>query len=521
QELRNEAQATAGSEVPSKEVISAALQSFQTRFDKKHAGFLPAPKFPSPPSLDFLLRKARIDGDKKAQEMVFQTLTAMALGGIRDHLAGGFHRYSTDEEWLVPHFEKMLYDQAQLVSLYSQAYSLNEDPLFREAAESTLSYLDRDMRSPQGAYYSAEDADSEIPGGGGKHAEGAFYVWSYQELKGALSDEELAECLKLFQVSEAGNASGDVAGELDGKNVLKRSSAEPVNETLRAKLLEIRKKRPRPHRDEKILTEWNALAAAALADAGRYLSEPARVEQSAEVLEFIEKNLTRDGSLKRSFFDGKAEVDAFCSDYVALVHAYLSLYQAGGETKHLLKAVHWQEQTDKIFWDETAGGYFDTRPSTELPVRRKSFFDGAEMSANTRAALNLTSLYELTGDQKYQQKLETELSLFTPTLETAPSASPGALSALLTWYSTHESVIVVSRDPEWWRAVSRSYVPQRVQIRLTDEADRENLIKVIPFLPSWSAESRAYRCRDFACGLPETSLNAVKAWNTEVDPAQP
>ena len=521
EELKKEAKSVSDAQVPAREVLGQALESFRTRYDSEHGGFLPAPKFPSPPDLDFLLRTAKIDGDEQARQMVFHTLEAMALGGLRDQLAGGFHRYSTDEKWLVPHFEKMLYDQAQLVSLYSQAYALNENPLFREAAESTLAYLNTAMRSPDGAFYSAEDADSEVPGKPGEHSEGAYYVWSYQELKEVLNEDELTQCLELFGVTEAGNASGDVAGELAGKNVLRKTSPDIQAEALVAKLLALREKRPRPKRDDKILTEWNALAAAALADAGRYLGNPDYIQESAEVLGFIESKLVSDGALKRSYFDQKVEIDAFCSDYVTLVHAYLALYQAAGDPDHLLRAVHWQKETDRVFWDEAGGGYFDTRPDTELPMRRKTLYDGAEMSANGRAALNLIQLYELTGDEKYGQRLERQLKLFTPILEKTPAASPGALSALLCWYSSHESVVVVSGEPQWWEALTGSYAPQRVLLRVASADDRAKLAELVPFLPPWSKVSQAYRCRDFTCGLPVGSLDAVKKWSTEVVPAQP
>jgi uncharacterized protein YyaL (SSP411 family) len=521
EELKKEAQSVSDSEIPAKEVLKPALESFRTRYDKEHRGFLPAPKFPSPPDLDFLLRTAELEGDEQARQMVFHTLEAMALGGLRDQLAGGFHRYSTDEEWLVPHFEKMLYDQAQLVSLYSQAYAVNRNPLFREAAESTLSYLDTSMRSPEGAFYSAEDADSEVPGNPDEHAEGAYYVWSYQELKEALSEDELAKCLQLFGVTEAGNASGDVAGELAGKNVLRRTTSDVDTEALVGKLLALREQRPRPGRDDKILTEWNALAAAALADAGRYLGNPNYIEESAEVLGFIESKLVVEGALKRSYFDEKVEIEAFCSDYVTLVHAYLTLYQAAGNPDHLLRAVHWQRETDQIFWDEAGGGYFDTRSDTELPIRRKTLYDGAEMSANGRAALNLTQLYELTGDDRYGQRLEKQLKLFAPILKKTPAASPGALCALLSWYSSHESVVVVSGEPQWWEPLAGSYAPQRVLLRVASAEERAKLAVLVPFLPPWSEVSQAYLCRDFTCGLPERSLEAVKKWSTEVVPAQP
>jgi uncharacterized protein len=509
--------AAANSEFPPESVIAPAIQSMERRYDPQHGGFLPAPKFPSPPKLDFLLRQARLHDDTQAKEMVMTTLRAMALGGIRDHLAGGFHRYSTDEEWLVPHFEKMLYDQAQLLSLYSESYAWTKDPLFRQTGESILDYLNQDMKSPEGAYYSAEDADSALPSNPKEHAEGAFYVWSYAELENTLAPEELQLSIDSFGVTEAGNASGDASGELDGMNVLERSS-EQLDESekaLLAKLYKQREKRPRPKRDDKILTEWNAMVAAGLADAGRYLESPKSLQDARSVLDFIEKRLVVEGDLKRSYFEGRAEIDAFAVDHYALVHAYLTLYQASGEPGDLLRAVHWQEQADRLFWDETGSGYFDTRKNTELPIRRKSLYDGAVMSANTRAALNLSTLYQITGDKKYAAKLEALLKVFTSLLQSSPTACPGALSALLSWYGPHESIIIVSQEASWWTAVSAAYSPGIVSIRLGSEQQAKELSELIPFLPPWSEKDQAYRCQDFACGLPVETLVQVQAWLTK------
>jgi uncharacterized protein YyaL (SSP411 family) len=516
-ELAAEAQTSTDAEFPPVTVAVNASLAMGRRFDPVHGGFLPAPKFPSPPKLDFLLRQAALDDDAQSKEMVLKTLRAMSLGGIRDHLEGGFHRYSTDSEWLVPHFEKMLYDQAQLLSLYAQSYAWTEDPLFRETAESILTYLEQSMRSPEGAYYSAEDADSALPWNPEEHAEGAFYVWGYSELEKALTPEELQICVDSFGVTKEGNATGDASGELDQMNVLARSKdqiGEP-EKALVAKLTTLRDKRPRPKRDDKILTEWNALAAAGLADAGRYLKKPECLKDARTVLDFVEKSLVVEGELKRSYFEGRAEIDAFSADYFALVHAYLALYQATGEPADLLRATHWQERADRHFWDEADGGYFDTRQNTELPVRQKSLYDGATMGANTRAALNLSTLYQITGDQIYSDKLQSLLKVFAPKLESSPTASPGAMSALLSWYGSHESIIIVSQEASWWSAVSAEFAPGRVSMRVESEQQRVQLAKLIPFVPPWSAKSEAYRCQDFTCGLPVQSLAEVEAWLTK------
>lgn len=520
QELEAEFEPRSG--VPPKAVLQTAVQSLDRRYDSERGGFLPAPKFPSPPVLEFLLRQAALNRDDRCKEMVLKTLRGMALGGIRDHLEGGFHRYSTDAKWLVPHFEKMLYDQGQLLSLYSQAYAWSKDELFREAALSIMSYLDDSMRTPEGAYFSAEDADSALSANPEKHAEGAYYVWSYQELKKALSPQQLELCTELFGVSPEGNATGDPAGELAGLNVLARSTEQlsEAGQALVVKLQTLRKNRPRPARDEKILTEWNALVAAGLADAGRYLELPERVSQSRQVLKFIEDKLVVDGRLKRSYFEERAEIDAFAIDYLTLVHAYLALYQAEGNPSDLTRAMFWQKQAEQRFGD-SAGGYFDTAEDTELPVRRKSFHDGAKMSANSRAALNLSVLYELTGRADYQKTEEALLKTLAPRVEENPTASAGALSALLTWYSEHEAIIVVSAEESWWNAVSNPYRPGTVCLRIASAEQREELAADIPYLPEWTETSRAYRCRDFACGLPVDSLAAVKAWNTKDVPPKP
>lgn len=509
--LAESSQAQGGSELPGKELLPKALNAWTSRFDESFGGFLPAPKFPSPPDLDFLLRYAVEKKDAKAKKMALKTLEQIALGGIHDHLEGGFHRYSTDKKWLVPHFEKMLYDQAQLMACYAQAYAITKNPLFEQAVSSIDQYLELRMVAPSGGYYSAEDADSTVPDHPSEHAEGAFYVWSIAQLESDLSSEELEMCKNLLGVKVDGNAK-DPQGELKGKNVLhlqKPLEGEKIANLL-VKLRDLRSSRPRPHRDEKILTEWNAMIARGYAEAGRYLNKPDFLKKAQDTLAFLEKSMLSENRLQRSLLEGKAEIDAFAIDHTQMVAAYLSLFEATGNPHNLERAIYWQDKLQEKFWDTNSSGYFDTQAQKELPYRRKSFFDGATMSANTCSAINLEKLYSLTGKEQYGKTLEELLKLTEAQMKETPTAMPGTLSALLGWYGSHESVILVSSDENWKSVLRDTYKPSRTLILVNSEEDDKKLKTVIPFLPPWSSHNRAYRCRDFACDRPIESLKKLK-----------
>lgn len=512
QQLAERSQQAGSDEVPSKELLAKGVGIWTKTFDEKYGGFSKAPKFPSPPDLDFLLRYARSEKDASVEKIIFKTLREIALGGIRDHLEGGFHRYSTDQKWLVPHFEKMLYDQAGLTRLYSQAYAWKKEPLFKDAVESTFRYLENRMRSPGGAFYSAEDADSTIPGTEHEHAEGAFYVWEFEELKNALTAEEFALCVDIFGLTEGGNAEGDASGELDGKNVLhlKKRQAEPAFQALVKKLMTLRDQRERPLRDDKILTEWNGMLAAAYADASRYLEEPSYLETARSILKFLEKEMVVDGNLQRSYLGGSAEVDAFAVDHAQMVNAYLAVFEAGGSPQALERALFWQDVLDQEFWDEKASGYFDTRKSSGLIYRKKSAFDGAAHSTNSLSALNLGKLYQITGDDAHRLRLEALLKNVGGSLQRSPTGLSGSLSALYHWYGSHESIIVVSDNEAWWRAAAKEYQPERTLVRVASEEQQAVLKDSIPFLPAWTGQSASYVCKDFACGLPLGDLGAFQ-----------
>lgn len=505
-ELAQENELQKSDKVPGRAILQTAIGRLSEQYDDKHGGFGSSPKFPSPPTLDFLLRYAKTENDPKVEEMVMRTLRAIAEGGIRDHLEGGFHRYSTDRMWLVPHFEKMLYDQSQLVSLYSKAYAWKKDPLYREAAVSTLKYLEKRMKSPLGGFYSAEDADSVVPGSQDEHAEGAFYVWRTDELRSILTAEELQTAEQYFGVTEEGNARGDVSGELTGENVLFLAQGELPKELV-PKLLEARNKRPRPARDEKILTEWNALLAVAYFDAFRYLGEPEYLSTGRGILQFIEEKMVVEGELRRSFLEGSAQVPAFAVDHAQLVGAYLTLFECTGEVKALERARHWQRVMDELFWEQ---GYFDTRAESELLYRRKSLFDGATLTAGSQATLNLLLFYELTGEEEYLDRYESLMKSVGSAVETSPTALSGVLASLLQWYGSHRSAILISGTEEWKNLLLRDYRPSLALLLVGTKEERNGLEEWVPFLPDWSSEPTLYLCQDFVCELPIRDLKEAK-----------
>ncbi len=510
-EIRQALAATAVSEsgaIPEKASLDQVVGRWKVSFDEKRGGFGEAPKFPQPATLELMLRYGRRHPDSGVEKMVFETLKAMALGGIRDHLEGGFHRYSTDAEWLVPHFEKMLYDQALLVQLYSDAYAWTGEPLYAEAVTTTLDYLLARMTHPEGGFYSAEDADSTIPGSE-DHAEGAFYVWTLEEVNSVLG-EEAGLAVESFGLTAKGNASGDASGELEGKNVLRLTAVDEKLGPLVEKLRTARSKRPRPARDDKILTAWNAMAVTALARASRQLERPDYLEAARRCMTFLESSLKTDQGWKRSFLEGSAEVEAFATDYAELVGAYLELYRSSGEPEFLQKAVDLQKQQDELFGDTEGGGYWDTRASSELLYRDKEKHDGSTWSANSRSAANLLSLYRLTGEVAYREQLESLFKGFASDLKAHPMSMPGLHSVLVGYHGGYESVILVGDQPDWWKLSSQGYHPERHVVWLRDPGRREQLTPLMEHIWELPKKTAAYICKDFVCGRPITDLEGLR-----------
>jgi uncharacterized protein len=537
--------------VPAAAVLERATEEFAVAFDRRRGGFGNAPKFPRPSELLFLLREHARSGASEPRDMVLVTLRAMALGGMRDHLGGGFHRYSVDADWRVPHFEKMLYDQAQLVLAYVEAAQLTGDSFFADVAIDTLDYVRADLRDAAGGFFSAEDADSVPPeqasdshpsttlGAGPKKMEGAFYIWREGEIRdvlGADADVFIAR----YGVRPDGNAPFDPQAEFTHKNLLYTArSLEDVasstglavtdveaslrrsREALRAR----RSTRPRPHLDDKVLTAWNGLMIAAFARAARVLDGGARfLDDARRAAEFVRVKLW-DGStgvLLRRYRKGEAGVEGYAEDYAYLVHGLLELFQADGDPQWLEWALALQARQDALFWDPIEGGWFSTtgRDASVL-LRLKEDYDGAEPAASSIGVLNLLTFAHLSPELKAQSletnaqgqepssQVELTLGSFAARATQSGRTVPMMLAALSTYHSGLPQVVIVG-DPasDETKAlvdvVRRRYLPTAITVPV-NPARRDGLDRLLPWVTAMKerdGRATAYVCRDFACEAP-------------------
>jgi uncharacterized protein len=523
--------APAESEIAEADALDAAVGQFQHAFDEKHGGFGGAPKFPRPSELLFLLREhARGGKNQSALSMVRSTLRAMALGGMRDHIGGGFHRYSVDAEWRVPHFEKMLYDQAQLVLAYLETAQATGESFYATVAEDTLHYVMRDMMRDEGGFYSAEDADS-VPR---EHAadpkarktEGAFYVFSDAEITGILGDDA-GVAREYFGIRPDGNAPSDPHGEFTGKNLLYiaqpaaaaapgagagKDSVVAAVERIRLKLFDARQDRPRPHLDDKILTAWNGLMIAAFARAARVLPASAdapRYRKAAErAASFIREELWNDSSrtLLRRYRDGEAAIEGYAEDYAYLVWGLLELFQATGSPQWLEWAIDLQKRQDELFWDADQGAWFSTTgQDPTVLLRLKEDYDGAEPAASSVAALNALTLAHLTGDGNYRHKAERTLARYGTRVGAAARVVPMMLCALSTWHAPAMQVVVVGgKAAPLETEIASHYLPFAVHIPIDPDRNQEALRNLLPFVDGMKPHGggAVYVCRDFTCHQP-------------------
>ncbi|MHC4704461.1 MAG: thioredoxin domain-containing protein, partial [Planctomycetota bacterium] len=442
------------SEQPAQETLSIDILRnahlyFEQTFDSTYGGFGGAPKFPQASNLSMLLAYWHRTGDAKALAMVDKTLDAMAKGGIYDHLGGGFHRYSTDARWLVPHFEKMLYDQALLSTVYIQAYQATRNEDYARTAREVFDYVLRDMTAPEGGFYSAEDADSE-----GK--EGLFYVWTLEEIESILGPEHAKVFVQYYGVTERGNFEDNksifnVTESLE--DVAKRlkkdpAEAEGIIQQSRSKLLEHRSKRIRPHRDDKVIAGWNGLMISAMARGGAALQEPRYVTAAEKAGEFVLSKLRRDGRLMRYYRDGKVAGPGFLDDYAFVITGLLDLYEATFDARWLAEARKLTEQIIERFGDEEAGGFFLAAKDAEaLIVRSKPGYDGAVPSGNSVAAFALLKLGRLTMERRFTYRGERVLKAFSAQITRSPTSLTAMLAALdFSIGPTQE--IVIAGDPE-------------------------------------------------------------------------
>ncbi len=490
-------------------VLESGFFAFRRSFDTKHGGFGTAPKFPRISVHNFLLRYYHRTRSKEALEMVYATLNAMAHGGIHDHLGGGFHRYSVDERWFVPHFEKMLYDQAQLAVSYLEGCQLSNDAYYAAVARGILDYVLRDLTHPEGGFYSAEDADSAAdPAKPEEKREGAFYLWTKAEIDAVLGEGAEAFC-RHYHVQERGNVFNDPHGEFAGRNILfETETPGPELEAARAKLFEARKKRPRPHRDDKILTAWNGLMISAFAKAAQVLEEPQYFEAARRAAGFVLGRMydRAAGTLLRRFRDGEAAVSGFLDDYACFVQGLLDLYETDFDIARLVEAVRLTDRQLELFEDSERGGFFSTPAGDpSIVLRIKDDYDGAEPSGNSIATMNLLRLAAITGREDYRSAAERTLHALGGRAAMAPEAVPQLLAALEYWHSRPKQVVLVGEREaarEFVRAVHSRFLPNTVVILLDGGESRRVLAGWQPEFAAMRSEGAgvtAHVCEGFAC----------------------
>jgi len=475
---------------PIQEGLDATFNYYRRTFDPRLGGFGQAPKFPRPSVLNFLLRYP----DEEAPAMVFKTLEAMSHGGMNDQLGGGFHRYSVDERWFVPHFEKMLYDQAQLAVSYLEAYQITREEPFAQTARDIFDYVLRDLTHPEGGFYSAEDADSAVDPAQPHHkSEGAFYIWTQQELIEALGREEGPAVCRRFGVAPTGNVAEDPHGEFGGRNILFLAdpTAEVKPESI-AKLLEIRGKRPRPHLDDKVLAGWNGMMISAFAKGAQVLDEPRYAAAAVRAAEFVRSKLWRDGILLRRYRDGDSAIEAFLDDYACLTNGLVDLYEATFDASYLA----WAEElgTKAIArFEDLSGGFFSTpEGQSDLVLRLKDDYDGAEPSANSVMALALLRLGRLRNREDFRAAAERTLMAFAGKMRTGGPGLPQMLVAqMFAAGKPMEVVFAGETSAEILRMARARFLPNAVFMRAEHAPDAAVYSK-----------PGVYVCENFTCQLP-------------------
>jgi hypothetical protein len=516
------------------ETLTKCFGQLASSFDQDLGGFGGAPKFPRPVTLNFLFRfHARMGTDSRegrlAASMALLTLRKMAQGGMHDQLGGGFHRYSVDRFWHVPHFEKMLYDQAQLASSYLDAAQLTGDAQYAEVARDILDYVLRDLTDPEGGFYSAEDADSLVEHGRPEHAEGAFYVWTQEEIVRALGQDAARLFNQVYGVQPGGNspAGSDPQGELKGKNTLIRrmtaaeaAAALKLTETdvetslaaSRKKLFELRAKRPRPHLDDKIITAWNGLMISAFARAAQVLDEPKYLAAAQRSARFLQAKLWNNGALIRSYRQGASKVAGFCDDYAFLIAGLLDLYEADFDVRWLRWAEELQAKQDALFAD-AAGGYFGVAGNApDILLRMKEDHDGAEPSPNSVAAQNLLRLAQITDSSRLRKQAEKTLAAFSTQLRQTPTALPQMLCAVDASLSKPRQIVIAGNPgAEDTRALLRrvhaNFAPNSLLLLADGGSGQKWLGERLEFVRGVTrinGKAAAYVCENFACRLPVT-----------------
>jgi uncharacterized protein YyaL (SSP411 family) len=501
-------------EIPDKYSLKLAFANIANIYDAANGGFGDAPKFPTPQKIMFLLRYWKRTNDPAALEMAENTLNAMRNGGIHDQLGGGFHRYSTDAQWLVPHFEKMLYDQAMMVLAYVEAFQATRKKEYAETAKSTIAYVLRDLTAPSGGFLCAEDADSE-----GK--EGKFYVWTADEIRSALGGEDSEVAIRTFNVSPEGNFVEPMKGGPKGENILhfKGTCAELAGgrdaerlDSIRMKLFKHREKRQRPHRDDKVLTDWNGLMIAAIARAAQVLDIPEYADAASRAASFILENLLDNrGRLLHRFRDGEAAVTANADDYAFLIWGLMELYETDFDAGHLRDALRLNDEFLQHFWDDKNGGFHFTADDQEgLIARTRDIHDSAIPSANAVAMLNLLKLARIAGNSGLDDKADRAMRAFSSLMRESPLSCVHAMLAV-DFAVGPAAEVVISGKPgsadtaAMLRALRGVFHPNKVVLLRPAGKAAAAVDDLAPYLkdyPVTKGKSTAYVCRGSVCGMP-------------------
>lgn len=506
-------------------VLQQLFEELRENFDGEYGGFGTAPKFHSSHNLTYLLRYWKRTGNPDALDIVEKALDKMSRGGVYDHLGGGLHRYSTDREWRVPHFEKMLYDQALIVIAFIELFHATGSEEYAVTVRETVEYLLRDMRDEEGGFYSAEDADSE-------GEEGKFYLWTEEEIREPLTRNEEEAVIKIFNIETDGNYLDEASRDRTGRNIFYRSRplkviAEEIGigeddlmvlfEAAKEKLFRQRILRVRPRRDEKILTDWNGLTVAALAKAGSVLDERRYIDAATQAADFILESLrTPEGRLLHSYREDDTDIPAYVDDYAFLVWGLLELYESTFDSKYLREAVVLNRQLIDHFWDAENGGfYFSADDSERLLVRTKEFYDGAIPSGNSIAMMNLLRLGRITGDADLEERAAEIAHAVSSSVRRVPRAFTSILSALDFGLGPTIEVVVAGKkgaaDTEMMlRVISREFAPHKVVVfRDPGENAIDSIAPWVENMETMDGSATAYVCVEHSCQLPTTDAGKL------------
>jgi uncharacterized protein len=498
--------------------IEHCVKELSNRFDATYGGFGPAPKFPHSMDISLLLRSVKKTGDTKVLQMAEFSLEKMARGGMYDQIGGGFHRYSTDAQWLIPHFEKMLYDNALLAKTYTEAYQLTKNPFYKQIVQETLDYVLLEMTSPEGGFYSAQDADSE-------GREGLFFSWTPEQITEVVGADNAPIVIRYFGFEKGGNFE-------EGTSVLHRPedavvieqafdiSSEKLSQiidTAKKQLFQEREKRIKPGRDEKILTDWNGLMISAMAFAGNALAEPKYTNAAHQASRFILKNLSNESGLYHTYKDGRAHINGFLSDYSFMIHGLLDTYEATRNPEFLKQAVDLTRVMITRFWDDAQGAFFFTSNNHEkLIARSKNPMDNAVPSGNSIAILCLLRISEMTGHAEFREKAHQSLIVFSTTMNRMPSVFTQMLAALDFHLGKPQEIILAANNDaslaDMQHAIFSDFYPNKV-VLYSHPAAADLLNSLAPVAQGktqLNGSPTAYVCQDFACRQPVSSIAGLK-----------